>query len=314
MNLVELQQKINNYTTVVSSWLKNVGKLYFSAKPEEVKVKLLDEDGNVVDSMLPNVAQFRKTVQDDINSTLSLQMYKAVYVDELKGDDENDGSNEFPFKTIHKAIASAPVGGYVRIILKSDITIDYDVGYQIGLCNQNVVIISDYPAGGDIPAVKRKLTLCYGYFNLGGLTYNSCAGFLPQGAVNMCFRDIDIVFKESTIRPVNPAKSWDSYSYLIKYSDSSTSHISFYLCNINLPKAKAHLIIAHPFSNLSMSLYSTKVINNNVGKLLVLGVYSCGTLALYNSSLSDGNWESVISGIVKDTNGVPRNLKSSLIL
>ena len=37
MDLNALQQKINNYITVVSSWVRNVGKLYFSSTPENVE-------------------------------------------------------------------------------------------------------------------------------------------------------------------------------------------------------------------------------------------------------------------------------------
>jgi hypothetical protein len=59
MDLNALQQKINSYTTVVSSWVKNVGKIYFDSKPAVVKVKMLDDHGKVVDVSIPNIAKVK---------------------------------------------------------------------------------------------------------------------------------------------------------------------------------------------------------------------------------------------------------------
>ncbi len=59
MDLNSLQQKINSYTSVVSSWLKNSSKLYISNTPAVVKVKMLDEHGKVVDVNVPNIAKVK---------------------------------------------------------------------------------------------------------------------------------------------------------------------------------------------------------------------------------------------------------------
>ena len=65
MDLNDLQKKTNNHTAVVSSWLRNVGKIYFSDVAEDVTVDMLDDDGNVVQASLPNVAKYRKTIWND---------------------------------------------------------------------------------------------------------------------------------------------------------------------------------------------------------------------------------------------------------
>jgi len=117
MDLNDLQQKINNYITVVSSWVRNVGKMYFSSTAEDVTVQMIDDNGNVVDTTLPNVAQFRKRVWDDVGGALG-QFYRVFYVDEDIGDDNNDGlSPDNPFATIRKAISSIPYGGTARVKL-----------------------------------------------------------------------------------------------------------------------------------------------------------------------------------------------------
>lgn len=57
MDLTALQTKINNYITVVSSWVRNVGKLYFDNTPDDVTVQLINDDGNVVNVTIPNMAK-----------------------------------------------------------------------------------------------------------------------------------------------------------------------------------------------------------------------------------------------------------------
>jgi len=126
MDLAALQEKINNYITVVSSWVRNVGKLYFSGTAEDVTVQMIDDNGNVVDTTLPNVAQFRKTVWDDVGGAIG-QFNRTVYVDALNGDDLNNGNSVTPFKTLSKALSVVPNGGLITIRLSSDVTWDNTV-------------------------------------------------------------------------------------------------------------------------------------------------------------------------------------------
>ncbi len=60
MNLNNLNQKINNYTVVVSSWLKQISTLYFDNEAKDVEVSLLDEDENIVKTTLPNFAKLKQ--------------------------------------------------------------------------------------------------------------------------------------------------------------------------------------------------------------------------------------------------------------
>jgi hypothetical protein len=59
MDLNSLQTKINSYTSVVSSWLKNNSKLFYSSKPETVKIKMLDDNGNITEVNVPNIAKVK---------------------------------------------------------------------------------------------------------------------------------------------------------------------------------------------------------------------------------------------------------------
>jgi len=140
MDLAALQLKINNYITVVSSWVRNVGKLYFSSTPEDVTVQLIDDNGNVVDTTLPNVAQFRKRVWDDVGGAIG-QFDKTFYVNQETGDDSNSGSISSPFKTLGKAIDKTPVSGRATIhIIGSYTETNPNVYYTL----KNIgVIVSD---------------------------------------------------------------------------------------------------------------------------------------------------------------------------
>lgn len=118
MNLVDLQQKIDNYVRVVGSWVRNVGKIYFSPTPENVEVEIINDSGAIVTKTMPNVAMFRKQVWDDVGDAMG-QMSQTFYVDASAGDDSNSGRENAPFKTIKKAIQSGPTGGTVMVYLKA---------------------------------------------------------------------------------------------------------------------------------------------------------------------------------------------------
>ncbi|WP_294963820.1 hypothetical protein [Sulfurimonas sp.] len=77
MDLTALQTKINNYITVVSSWVRNIGAIYFDSVPADVTVQLIDEDGNVVDSTIPN----RAKILSDMSNTIfdKLDVDKPIF-------------------------------------------------------------------------------------------------------------------------------------------------------------------------------------------------------------------------------------------
>lgn len=162
MDLAALQLKINNYITVVSSWVRNVGKLYFSGTPENVTVELIDDNGNLVTKTLPNVAQFRKTVWDDVGGALG-QFNKTFYVDEINGDDSNAGASSSPFKTLKKATDSTPIGGTCNIILLSDLTQNYSFSIEyknvyVSMQNYNINFTVKDSDGNTINNIQLKGT------------------------------------------------------------------------------------------------------------------------------------------------------------
>ena len=118
MDLNSLGQKIDNWTAVVDSELRNRHAMYFDATPKDVDI--LDFNGNTVP--LPNRAKIKKQLWDDVGGALG-RLHATVYVDEVNGDDTNDGTQSLPFKTLNKAANSTPAG-LVSVKLLSDITLD----------------------------------------------------------------------------------------------------------------------------------------------------------------------------------------------
>ncbi len=71
-------------------------------------------------------ALFKKRVWDDVGGALG-QFNRYMYVDEVNGDDSNDGSSSSPFKNIHTAFSKIPNSGKAVIILLSDCSYSQDV-------------------------------------------------------------------------------------------------------------------------------------------------------------------------------------------
>jgi len=123
LNLTDLQQKINNYVTVVADWVRNVGTLYYSGTPASVDVKLLDNNGRVVTRSMPNVAKFRRQVWDDVGAAVG-QFNLTLYVDPAGGDDTATGTEADPYRTVAAAILRVPISGSARIVLLGDATLE----------------------------------------------------------------------------------------------------------------------------------------------------------------------------------------------
>jgi len=96
---------------------------FMIAPAGDITYEYYDNQGNLQSVLVPN----RNKIVNDFIANVNSAMSKIFYVDQINGNDNNDGSQAYPFKTIQKAVDSAPVGGLCRIILLSDITIDSNI-------------------------------------------------------------------------------------------------------------------------------------------------------------------------------------------
>ena len=315
MDLNALQLKIDNYITVVSSWVRNVGKLYFSGTPENVTVELIDDNGNLVTKTLPNVAQFRKRVWDDVGGALG-QFNRTFYVDNVNGDDTNDGSKANPLKTIKKAVDSIPIGGAVYIhLLKDNNLIDND----INAINKSIFIYGSNVPDSSNPTIKNDCFL--------DNFENATHGFI----LTNCYLE----FYATTIQTANfvdSSKNENYYSGIIKRTNTASKN-KVILRESSVLAGDTDFIRLSNRQDINLQVYYVDTVHNTIsnhrtfscngpnrdGKLVN---NECGTMILNTSSVylgtkNDGStslsWGDLVTGIVKDGNGVPRNILSDII-
>ena len=123
-NFSELQQKadrvIHNADELVRKWME-----FIAAPAGTVTLEYYDRNGNL---QMVTFSNRNKLVQDFIANTNSV-MSKTIYVDQLNGNDGNDGSLNNPVATINKAVSMIPAGGRGVIVVQGD----YDVSNSTAL-------------------------------------------------------------------------------------------------------------------------------------------------------------------------------------
>jgi hypothetical protein len=138
IDLTEISQKVLDNNTNAANVFRRQYDLHFNPNPLDVELPYIDENGNTITTKIPNVASFRKRVWDDVGGALG-QFNRTFYVDQVNGDDNNDGSSSAPFKTLETAIGKVPIGGFGVIYVKGDILIQN----CIYLTNKIIRIIGD---------------------------------------------------------------------------------------------------------------------------------------------------------------------------
>ncbi len=139
MNLTNMDEAIRKWVDFVSAPAGNITMQYY------------DRNGNLQTITFPN----RQALVNQLIADAQSVMTKTVYVDQVNGNDGNDGSVNRPFKTLRKAVNSVPVGGSVYINLLSDI--DYTTSGEgwISIENRTVYINGNWK------------TIRVGWYNVG---------------------------------------------------------------------------------------------------------------------------------------------------
>lgn len=233
-------------------------------------------------------------------------MNRTFYVDAVNGNDNNDGSPTAPFKTVKKAVDSVPAGGIVSISLLNDHT--EQATSKIYLQGKTVII---YGYRGDgVNNNKYKLN-----FQIApGGSYNTVYGFRGGGFVVFSYCDIGFVDNS------DPNLPFDSAAQVIDYL-AETLFSSVYLSRtkITIPD-NPNINFIHSngagVGTVMINGYASEIVASGINSYafritnstLILNSYSISVSGA-KTSLSD-----VISGIVRDSNGVPRNIISNVVL
>jgi len=234
-------------------------------------------------------------------------MSRTFYVDAENGDDSNDGSESAPFKTIQKACGSVPVGGFGYIYL---------YGGQTFALNASIIL-------------KHKSLFFQNYGN--GDRYTITSFYHDNGSSawieHFKLYNSKLVFWNSIFDlPENNTGvniDHNNNGLLHCKGDQLVSGIHFYYCIINLNHTGNVLISMHNYGSgaafSGISLYNvTFNINHSNTYFISAGNAPFSLRKGANITVNDNTddnrtFNDLISGIVKDANGVPRNIISNIV-
>ena len=246
-----------------------------------------------------NVLETWKANAEDISTGIPRLWNQTIYVDQLNGDDSNPGTSDAPVKTLQKAFDMVPSGGAAEIRLLSDYIIDTFVNGRDKVLNVRIQ--------------KNDATLVNIYQKIQPVgNYNTAMSFTNlAGSITFYRCNLDIIDES------DPAKGFDSYVQFISRGKhkGSVVAVSLLYTTVNLASLSNHTYFKTDgvFSpNIAISLYSS-VIKQNAGRFLDIG--GVASLSVDNSSyVENGTWADVISRIIRDIDGKPRNLIANFVI
>lgn len=293
MDLAVLSQKVNSWTTVTANWLTNIGNLHFSGTPQDITVKMLDNNGNIIDITIPNVAKFRQQIWDDVGGALG-QFGKTVYVDSINGNDLNAGTSNTPFKTMKKAMESAVKGNPINILYMCDDNNNYiyEVDSSID-CYASHININRRVSGTAKMIFKQKI-------NDNEYSFLRC--FIPISIGIDSYLTIEIEDKRLGTTP--------STLGVIRQYNGKLSFIN--RGKINLGNSGISLLYGHPAdgcTSIEFSTYYNQITTNGIPLIH----NNVNTPVILNAPIQlIDNTSAWIKNITRDTNGKPLNVLSNV--
>ncbi len=303
------------------NWANATPDLYDSV-PKNVEIVQKDANGNLFTKTIANRGMFKQQLWDDVGGALG-QFNRTFYVDAVNGDDNNTGASDAPFKTIKKAVDSVPVSGMGKIYFLND----YDF------------------TDGKIPVLQKNITLFINKYvinvpvNSSG-TYQALEGgfqLFANGVINLIFTttgqlNIGNTGYDSNKNWGGNGKSFINYSHEALYYSKGRGQI-----NILANQSSVNYIILTQGQLIGPNGGSTAY--SGSGFDLSVVQWNCsGSVFVLNSGNSlqnvvdflppinflwytgfqdeSGNTLNItdkVSGVVKDANGVPRNIISNIV-
>lgn len=246
-------------------------------------------------------------------------MNRTFYVDAVNGNDNNDGSQNAPFKTLQKAFDSIPFGGRGVIVLLSDIVLNEDA-----ITGENKFIVLNL----NNHKISTSVYISNSYYAIYSVII--CSGTV----LHILLRDYDVFETPSipTDIPISPKRALLSFHQLcvnagIVFYISSRSGTSWAEIRDNTRlvsvwhwtncRPSGNFITLFPHYNRILNLYGSNSYYVDF-QGAVGGIYS----EIYNNDFTgyirrngvDISVKDAIAGIIRDVNGVPRNVISNIIL
>lgn len=315
-NYPELEQKaarvLYNSNEFINKWVD-----FISAPAGNITLEYYDENGNLKTATFSNR---NKLVQDFIANANSV-MNKTFYVDAVNGDDNNDGSESAPFKTLQKAIDSVPVGGRVIIVLQSD--------YEVLDHNEMIYIYSKHVfinLNGYILKTNVDSSTSYNQLRLVFLNKASLLAFLLTGNSQIILDDTGYDSSKIWLY-CNNRLVHCSGEGIFEYLGRSQLDILAKDMNAGVPflviKKGALIGYAGEYGEFTVDGFDVNIVawqgeSKAIIDDMLIKMHAPVNFHWHVDTVEDSNGNSVniadkIAGIVKDANGVPRNIISNIV-
>jgi hypothetical protein len=276
----EILQLIQN-TTALQQTFQN----QFATWDSEIQDKLTQIDTQF-QSILNNIGQ---------------ALQKNIYVDQINGDDSNPGTSDAPVKTLKQAFSMIPVKGEAGIYLLNDYTWTPDEGFICFGGRSVRVFIQGHSLTLDAQNVGKDVFVFSPGCGLTGGDYSMLLIDMGNGQLNIRGVDDSTWFAMVTgagqftrLRLAAGTVNGDSQSTnwrLVSFQAWQFFQVELNLLTINYAHSA---VLDFAVTNMILTSYGSKFYSDN------------GTTAV---TLAD-----IISGIVKDSNGVPRNILCNRVL
>jgi len=306
----KLNKVLHNYAEFADKYYQ-----FFTGPAQDVPVEYYDLNGNKKQVAIPSVAKLRDRFISDVNSV----MYKEIYVDAENGSDQTgDGTQSAPFKTLRKAIESIPSGGAADIYLNGQYIMT------------------------DLISIRNKSVELYIY---GTLEVKNCskpshyhAGFILDSNTSLSIKIVKYPDDNRNLNRkliINPENGVGGVEAFIVMESGSTFTLEMLLDydqsgKVPVEIRNGNLIQLNPW-NTNTALAKIGIIQYAYNKSFSIKMYSNTNFIISNGGIFEleyiGNFRKIvdengnpvdiktkISGIIKDSNGVPRNIISNLIL
>ena len=311
INITEIAQKVLDNNTNAANVFRKMYDLHYNPNPLDVPFEYIDENGNKVTTTIKNQAGFRKKVWDDVGGALG-QFNKTFYVDATNGDDNNTGASDSPFKTLQKACDSVPVGGFGLIQLLSDYNDIFNANFKKIQIVVNSEKIWTIPMGSTCNITGSQVLITnYGQLIVdrgdgSDINGNNYSGFLSTN-----FENSSTLSRTTSLYLVNNSNK-NSISPVVRIdSDRALFGSRTYGANQNI---QLNCSIYNIYTNGDFILDGNLMVLNSGSGILQWNTY--GTDTTLNVVDSGGNAVDIktkIAGIIKDSNGVPRNIISNIV-
>ena len=298
--------EINNWSPILEQIRQEINDKYIAVKNQAV-------DGGYSQAYL--------------DTKYNPPMSRTYYVDAVNGDDVNDGSSNSPFRTLKKAIDSVPDGGIADIWLLSD----YDLREDIKIINKNItlrldagysfkthlVVRSTYKGAYQIHLLNNSIFHIYAKYNSKQILiddsdkpsdWDSATDHIDGSSFFRVSRGSMLIvntyantFIGGVIRI--PAKTcFASIGGDGAWYHSSEPGFGVFALNFSPSDSSSYMLCDGVLVSLS----------GGYGITAVISLFKTRTVR--DSNNNSKAWVDVITNIVRDVDGKPRNIISNVVL